>query len=67
MRAASSSRAGRCVLAPPCNPYTRGLIGSVPSHGHAARLTKIPAWASLAHLPPVAPRAALFARDQAAT
>jgi peptide/nickel transport system ATP-binding protein len=42
------------VLARPLHPYTRGLIGSVPSHGQRGTpLTQIPGMApSLAHLPP---------------
>ena len=42
------------VLAHPLHPYTRGLIGSVPSHGQRGTpLTQIPGMApSLAHLPP---------------
>jgi peptide/nickel transport system ATP-binding protein len=41
------------VLAHPLHPYTRGLIGSVPSqHRHGEALTQIPGMApSLAHLP----------------
>jgi len=41
------------VLAHPLHPYTRGLIGSVPSHGQRGTpLTQIPGMApSLAHLP----------------
>ncbi len=47
----------------PLHPYTRGLIGSVPSHGQRGTpLTQIPGMApSLAHLPPgcaFAPRCA---------
>jgi peptide/nickel transport system ATP-binding protein len=42
------------VLNAPLHPYTRGLIGSVPSHGRrGAPLTQIPGMApSLAQLPP---------------
>jgi peptide/nickel transport system ATP-binding protein len=42
------------VLNAPLHPYTRGLIGSVPSHGRrGAPLTQIPGMApSLARLPP---------------
>jgi peptide/nickel transport system ATP-binding protein len=42
------------VLARPLHPYTRGLIGSVPSHGQRGTpLAQIPGMApSLAHLPP---------------
>src|SRR5882724_3385081 len=42
------------VLAAPLHPYTRGLIGSVPSHAQrGAPLTQIPGMApSLANLPP---------------
>jgi peptide/nickel transport system ATP-binding protein len=42
------------VLAHPLHPYTRGLIGSVPSHGkRGTPLAQIPGMApSLAHLPP---------------
>jgi peptide/nickel transport system ATP-binding protein len=51
------------VLSAPLHPYTRGLIGSVPSHAQrGAALTQIPGMApSLANLPPgcaFAPRCA---------
>jgi len=51
------------VLNAPLHPYTRGLIGSVPSHAQrGAALTQIPGMApSLTHLPPgcaFAPRCA---------